>query len=97
MTGVEHIAKERSRQFVEKGRTSEHDDKHTKGELADAAACYALTPRQRDQVEIDFWPWGPNRWKPSPRKRIRELEKAGALIAAEIDRLNRIEIRKVTP
>jgi hypothetical protein len=33
------------------------------------------------------WPWHPNHWKPSPDDRIRELVKAGALIAAEIDRL----------
>jgi hypothetical protein len=30
-------------------------------------------------------------WKPTPGNRIRELEKAGALIAAEIDRLSRLE------
>ena len=29
------------------------------------------------------WTW----WKPSPNDRIRELSKAGALIAAEIDRI----------
>ena len=36
-----------------------------------------------------FWPytWAEKWWKPSPGDRIRELEKAGALIAAEIDRL----------
>jgi len=27
-------------------------------------------------------------WKPTPDDRVRELVKAGALIAAEIDRLN---------
>jgi hypothetical protein len=30
-------------------------------------------------------------WKPTPSDRIRELTKAGALIAAEIDRLKRAE------
>lgn len=29
-------------------------------------------------------------WKPSPENRIKELAKAGALIAAEIDRLQRL-------
>ena len=28
-------------------------------------------------------------WKPTPKNRVRELVKAGALIAAEIDRLQR--------
>lgn len=34
-----------------------------------------------------FWPWAPSAWKPCPNDRIRELTKAGAIIAAEIDRL----------
>jgi hypothetical protein len=36
-----------------------------------------------------FWPWDRAWWKPSPNNRIRDMEKAGALIAAEIDRLQR--------
>ena len=35
-----------------------------------------------------FWPWLGRFWKPTPSDRVRELTKAGALIAAEIDRLN---------
>lgn len=35
----------------------------------------------------NHWPWQPEWWRPTPKDRIRELEKAGALIAAEIDRL----------
>jgi len=34
------------------------------------------------------WPWEWDQWKPSLDP-IRNLEKAGALIAAEIDRLRR--------
>lgn len=36
-----------------------------------------------------LWPWHRDWWKPTPDNRIRELVKAGALIAAEIDRLQR--------
>jgi hypothetical protein len=36
-----------------------------------------------------LWPFYCVQFKPSPDNRIRELEKAGALIAAEIDRLQR--------
>ena len=36
-----------------------------------------------------LWPWDPEWWRPTPKDRVRELAKAGALIAAEIDRLNR--------
>lgn len=34
-----------------------------------------------------WWPWAGMFWKPKPDDRVRELVKAGALIAAEIDRL----------
>lgn len=37
------------------------------------------------------WPWHHDWWKPTPDDRIRELQKGGALIAAEIDRLLAIE------
>lgn len=38
-----------------------------------------------------FWPWDKKWWKPSPDNRIKELAKAGAMIVAEIDRLQRLE------
>lgn len=43
-----------------------------------------------------LWPWHPSWWK-SSRDRVRELTKAGALIAAEIDRLQREDARKAIP
>lgn len=39
---------------------------------------------------VDAWPWEQRWWKPDP-DRIRNLVKAGALIAAEIDRLERLK------
>jgi hypothetical protein len=42
----------------------------------------------------DEWPFDRSWYKPTPENRIRELEKAGALIAAEIDRLQRLENNK---
>ena len=33
------------------------------------------------------WPFSPDSWKPTPGDRKRELAKAGALIAAELDRM----------
>ena len=35
------------------------------------------------------WPFDCEWWKPCPEDRVRELVKAGALVAAEIDRLQR--------
>ena len=42
MNGIESIAAERQRQIEKEGWTSEHDDCHHDGSLADAAACYAM-------------------------------------------------------
>lgn len=47
---VMEIARERERQISVKGWTSEHDDAHTKGEIADAAAAYAVRAGGRDAV-----------------------------------------------
>lgn len=86
--GSELIANERARQVAREGWTFDHDDRHSSGELATAAIAYLLTDRDPLFKRERFWPW-PDGWKPSPEDRIRELTKAGALIAAEIDRLQR--------
>jgi len=99
MTGVELIATERKRQIEEEGWTAEHDDNWKNEALAYAAVCYALPQKNgkvwRSAISIDFikmfFPFENEWWKPTPDNRIRELEKAGALIAAEIDRLQRLE------
>jgi len=96
MKGVERIAAERQRQIEKEGWTPEHDDEHEDEELAIVAALYALPREERGRRTGDLfgklWPesWDEEWWKPSPEDRIRELEKAGALIAAEIDRLLRL-------
>lgn len=87
-TGVELIAAERQRQIEKEGWTASHDDDHDDGELALAAACYA-NPTRGVSFPPNFWPWAEEWWKPSPGDRVRELVKAGALLAAEIDRLQR--------
>lgn len=83
------IAAERARQIWEEGYSPEHDDEHDDQDLARAASCYAAIDRHPmlSNGIPGEWPssW---RWKPGPT-RIRELVKAGALIAAEIDRLLR--------
>src|SRR3990167_3177289 len=94
MTGAQMIARERTRQREKEGWTAEHDNGHRNDELAMAAAVYALPARVRTetifgrQLRHILWPWDARYWKPSP-DRIHELVKAGALIAAEIDRLQR--------
>ncbi|WP_208452590.1 VRR-NUC domain-containing protein [Burkholderia gladioli] len=85
---------ERARQVSVEGWTPEHDDQYTKGELALAASQYVLhaaCPFQDGKVPA-FWPWPAEWWKPTAPR--RDLEKAGALIQAEIERLYRAEARE---
>jgi hypothetical protein len=102
MTGIERIAAERKRQIEEEGWTEEHDDRLIYGQLANAAASYAITEYKGSRfvrreglwvepINLFIWPFDKDKRKPVPDNRIRELEKAGALIAAEIDRLLRLE------
>ncbi len=99
-TGVQLIEKERARQVNEEGYAPSDDDRWINGELANAASCYAATPGNKTVSVNKFWgisydrahrwPFSMNVWKPTPNDRIKELTKAGALIAAEIDRLKRL-------
>lgn len=105
-TGIERITEERQRQIDVEGLTKEHDSKHDSGELADAAVCYAdLAAAQVRGAGVEEsvysprncwgdldWPWDDEWFKPSENP-IRNLEKAGALIAAEIDRLQNRALR----
>jgi hypothetical protein len=93
------IAAERQRQITAEGWTPEHDDDHAPGEMALAASCYAETPSLRrknrlageEQIDIagspDNWPWDREWWKPQDNR--RDLIRAGALIAAELDLADR--------
>ena len=95
-SAVDLIVAERNRQISHHLWTSSHDDEHQAGEMADAAACYALCKTKRDRVVWNttlrqlIWPWATMWWNPSPEDRVRELVKAGALIVAEIERLHRL-------
>lgn len=90
-TAVELIVKERERQIKDEGYDTQHDDMHSVGELAMAAASYAIPPMLRPAETAPLiFPWMGHAWKPTPRNRIRELTKAGALIVAEIERVQRL-------
>lgn len=86
LSGAERIAEERHRQ-VALGWSRAHDDEHADGDLYEAAIAYLLAIGESGfQPAPDIWPWSAESWKPSADP-VRNLEKAGALIAAEIDRL----------
>jgi hypothetical protein len=84
------VLAERARQVNVEGWTPEHDDEHSDGEMAAAAAVYALVGSgwHIDRVR-GFWPphWSSAWLKPSTPR--RDLIKAGALILAEIERIDR--------
>lgn len=88
-TGADLIRDERFRQVAEEGWTPEHDDGHVDGELGLAAVAYVLYGRNAEMPTPVSWPWEDETWKPSP-DRVKNLVRAGALLAAEIDRLERV-------
>lgn len=83
VTGSELIAKERLRQIEEEGYGQEHDIYHYWDVLADAGVAYALNASPGHDG-LPFWPWHADAW--NPKDPLRDLVRAGALIAAAIDR-----------
>lgn len=84
------VLAERERQRTVEGWSPEHDDEHDGGALAHAAGCYALGDKLRKSGSTgvpQHWPWEPQWFKPKDRR--RDLVRAGALIIAEIERLDR--------
>lgn len=90
------VLAERRRQVEAEGWTPEHDDEHADGQMARAAACYALAgssaPNDGTAALLVSlaWPWDEQWWKPSTPR--RDLVKACALALAEIERLDRAGI-----
>ena len=90
---LEMIATERQAQLA-MGYDASHDDQYAAGELAAAAACFALGSTEvRDAKEsgeaCNLWPAEWPREILGENTRMRQLVVAGALIAAEIERLQR--------
>ncbi|MEM8636140.1 MAG: hypothetical protein AAGF33_14295 [Pseudomonadota bacterium] len=92
---LDEIRDERDRQIAEEGFDASHDDEHNRGELAIAASCYADAASYPEDLRRAFhlfpyrWPWQRTWWKPKTRR--EDLIRAGALIVAEIERLDREE------
>lgn len=101
--GANLIEVERCRQVEREGFSLEHDDSHDRGELIEAATAYIMAAikcerheRYMNKQPPKQWPWDDSDWKPSDDT-IRNLTKAGALLAAEIDRLLRQQTASSTP
>ncbi len=86
-TGVQLIEEERNEQLEHHKFGLEQDQQYRDGDLADAAVTYIIYGRKGITEEdlADIYPWNELTFK--PKDRIKNLQKAGALIAAEIDRL----------
>jgi len=92
MRGDYLITKERERQIVEEGWTEEHDAQHSYLEFVKAAISYCMANFDVDGAEDHckaWWPWDLEWYK--PKTKIRNLVRAGALIAAAIDKLQKEE------
>ncbi len=101
-TGIELIVDERQRQIDVEGYSQQHDFHHRPSDFIDAALAYVESAKigvvskesgNNDEELImyrkatfgaAFFPRG---WHFKPSTDIRDLVKAGALIAAAIDRL----------
>lgn len=90
---IQEILEERVRQVGEEGWSTEHDDGHTDWSLSRVAACYILAITRCHTTP--YWPrsWDISWFKFDSKNPRRALIKAGALIVAEIERLDRHEAR----
>lgn len=91
------VIAERVRQKCVEGWTEKHDDDHDGGTLAAAASAYALwaanelSPYQQGDAvggpPPAWWPFERSAWNPKDAR--HDLVRAGALILAEIERIDR--------
>jgi len=91
---IQDVLAERNRQIEGECFSSARDDTYINGELAKAGGCYALasTYYHSDPFSavVTVWPWADEWLKPTTPR--RDLIKAAALIIAEIERLDRLNL-----
>ena len=95
---ADDVMKERLRQIDAEGYDPAHDDEHVNDEIAALACFYAMPDGARDW-DATSTGYGdtlghaiiPENWSVKTGDRRRELVKAGALILAEIERLDRMQ------
>ena len=83
-SGSELISEERLRQITKEGWSAEHDKEHDVMEFVRAAQAYLMIDKN-NVARATVWPWDVAFFK--PKDAIKDLTRAGALIAAAIDRL----------
>lgn len=100
---IELIKEERLKQIT-KGYDAGHDGEHQNGEISQAAGCYLsvasaqIRGASAEEFPVEvflygegefLWPFEPESFRPEEFA-IQNLVKAGAMIVAEIDRLQRM-------
>lgn len=95
-TTLAEIWNERCRQVCPEGYDAAHDDAHTRGEIALMAASYAALAGRSSVAAIYAWPWDEAMPKSLTSEPRRQLIIAGALILAEIERIDRAAIRETS-
>ena len=89
-TGIELITEERAEQLGKHNRSLDHDWLHQRGELRKVAAILCCMGTDAKVIDIGEFSSGENVWGLEDKLQfddIHRLKVAGALIAAEIDRL----------
>ena len=90
-TGLEQISDERVKQISKHGYTAYHDSGYKNKELLYAALAYLKTAIGAEETleeswPMEDWPFGIEYFHDDGY--VENLKKAGAFIAAELDRLN---------
>ena len=85
-TGVEKIGEEREKQIKKHGYTAKHDLNYKSNELLLGALTYLLAAINNGFVSSETWPFDITYYHYEGYE--SSLKKAGAFIAAELDRIN---------
>jgi hypothetical protein len=90
-TGIELIAEERQKQIAKWGNTEAHDVIHDSFELSRAAAAISYNAPEDINTLIYAPDWAWELRVKYVNDNIKRLQIAGALIAAEIDRIQSLK------
>lgn len=85
-TGLEQITEERVKQITKYGYTAFHDSGYQNQELLFGALTYLMCAISGKDTGLQYWPFEQQYFHSEGY--VESLKKAGAFIAAELDRLN---------
>ncbi len=87
---------------VKKGYDADHDDQYTRAELTDAAMAFVIAgdlitleneAKEHQYAPQLLWPWKDTTFKPAEAARDNYIA-AIALLVAEVERIDRIDMRE---